>query len=125
VGLGAGVFDRVSEVFSDNSDIEVIEFNAGGRAVDSETYYNVGTEAWADLAKGLKDEKIGGAVFNNKKLISQLTTRKYKFKSDGRMILESKEDIRKKGGKSPDWGDAVAIAFYEGEEPFEILIGRA
>lgn len=125
VGLGAGVFDRVSEVLSSQDDIEVIEFSAGKRAEDSDVYYNMGTEAWAELAKGLKAKKIGGAVFGNKKLMSELTNRRYKFKSDGKMILESKEEIKKRGGKSPDWGDAVTIAFYEGGDPFEVLIARA
>jgi hypothetical protein len=27
------------------------------------------------------------------------------------MKLESKEEIRKRGGKSPDYGDAIAMAF--------------
>jgi hypothetical protein len=43
----------------------------------------------------------------------------YKFTSDGRLLLESKEDLRKRGIPSPDEGDAVALCFSEPDEsPF-------
>ena len=43
--------------------------------------------------------------------MGELVARKYKTQSDGSMRLVSKEDIKKEGGRSPDWGDAVAMAF--------------
>ena len=41
----------------------------------------------------------------------ELTSRRYRYLSDGRMKLETKEEMRKKGLKSPDWGDAIAMAY--------------
>jgi len=45
--------------------------------------------------------------------MEQLARRRYKILSDGRMKLESKEEMKKRGLKSPDWGDALAMAYAE------------
>lgn len=108
VGLGAGVYDRAKEVLKD---ITIIEMNAGGSPIDSVNYADAGTEWWHNLAKKLQAGNIGGTVFAEKKAMRELTSRRYKYLSDGKMKLESKEEMRRKGLKSPDWGDAIAMAF--------------
>ncbi len=108
VGLGAGVVDRCRELLTD---IEILEMNAGEKPIDGSNYADAGTEWWHTLAKRLQTGNIGGKVFAEKRVMQELTTRRYKYLSDGRMKLESKEDIRKKGLKSPDWGDALAMVF--------------
>ena len=35
----------------------------------------------------------------------------YKYQSDGRLLLEAKQDMRRRGVPSPDLGDAVALTF--------------
>ena len=37
----------------------------------------------------------------------------YKFNSEGKLLLESKQDMRKRGVPSPDEADAVALCFSE------------
>jgi hypothetical protein len=44
-------------------------------------------------------------------LISQLTSRKTSLDSRGRLKLETKEEMRNRGLKSPDRADAVVAAF--------------
>jgi len=39
----------------------------------------------------------------------------YKYDSSGRLVLESKDDMRRRGVPSPDEGDAVALCFSEPE----------
>jgi phage terminase large subunit len=46
-------------------------------------------------------------------LISQLSTRKWRMTSKGKMILESKDDMKKRGLKSPDRADAFVLTFGE------------
>ena len=36
----------------------------------------------------------------------------WKFQSDGRIIIEPKDDIKERLGRSPDWMDALANTFY-------------
>ena len=46
-------------------------------------------------------------------LQATLTSVGYKYDSAGRLLLESKADLRKRGAPSPDEGDAVALTFAE------------
>src|SRR5205814_9842567 len=46
-------------------------------------------------------------------LQGDLTSIGYKFTSDGKLLLESKDDMRRRGVPSPDEGDAVALCFTE------------
>lgn len=120
VGLGGGVPDRLRELQIEGNlprDIEIIDMNAGSKAQDPNRYYDAGTEWWAGLADRLKEERAYGPVFAQKRALAQLTRRKYHVLSDGRMKLESKEEMRKRGLPSPDWGDAIAFAYAESKGP--------
>lgn len=50
-------------------------------------------------------------LINDPTLISQLTSRKTSLDSRGRLKLETKEEMRNRGLKSPDRADAVVAAF--------------
>lgn len=116
VGYGAGVYDRLREL-QDQGDLpgwlEIIPMNAGAKAEDSLRYANAGSEWWGRLAKRLADRQIGGPAFAVKRTQAQLASRKRGYTSSGQMRLEPKEKMRARGGKSPDWGDAIAMAFAE------------
>ena len=43
--------------------------------------------------------------------MADLSALRYVFTQDGRIQLESKDDVRKRLGRSPDRADAVALAF--------------
>jgi hypothetical protein len=47
--------------------------------------------------------------------MGDLTSLGYKFDSSGRLLIESKDDLRKRGMKSPDTADALALTFYVGD----------
>jgi hypothetical protein len=58
----------------------------------------------------------GGPIIelpNDSSLIKELSTRKFKMTSRGRIRLESKDDMKKRNIGSPDIADALALAFYE------------
>ena len=46
-------------------------------------------------------------------LHADLTSCGYKYDSSGRLLLESKQDMRKRGMPSPDSADAMALCFSE------------
>ena len=62
------------------------------------------------------------ALPDDEDLVAQLTTRRWKPTSKGKIRLESKDDARVRGIPSPDRADALVLAFAE-EAPmgFEIL----
>ena len=53
------------------------------------------------------------SIPDNDTLISQLSSRKYTVNKDGRLELERKETMKKRGLSSPDIADALALAMYE------------
>jgi phage terminase large subunit len=121
-GVGGGVTDQLNEIIQQELfpfSIEVIPVGNGRTAIDSDHYDNRGTEIWAAVRDHLKDnlstfllgESSTVELPNDDRLLSQLTTRKYRMTSKGKIVLERKEDMKKRGLDSPDRADAVALAF--------------
>jgi len=106
-GLGAGVFDRLNEQLGSIT----VEMRGGMRAENNERYLNRRAE-WYFTLRELLDPDSDNPIFipNNQKLIAQLSSIKWKINSRGLIQIESKEDMKKRGVKSPDEADAVVMA---------------
>lgn len=105
VGLGAGVVDRLAEMGA-----PVVAMSAGSRPYDTERFVNQRAEWWWNLRELFEaDEAIIDP--DDEELAEQLSSLKYKLDSRGRVLLESKDDAKKRGVSSPDKGDAMAMAF--------------
>ena len=50
------------------------------------------------------------SIPNPPKLIQELSTPVLKYRSDGKMLLESKQDMAKRSVKSPDFADSLILA---------------
>ena len=48
---------------------------------------------------------------DDNELLQELVSPIYKYTSTGKIKLESKEEMKKRGIKSPDKGDALALTF--------------
>lgn len=124
-GLGAGVYDRLEEL-----GYPVIAINASeSPAIDPSRYKRLRDELWGNTRDWLETRR--GRFHDNEDgdLVAQLTTPKYKVMSDGKIIIESKDDMKKRGLASPNRADAVNLTFAlpintysrEREEDFEDL----
>ena len=100
-GLGKPMCDALAE-----AGWHVHRVNNGFPAFDTAAYGNRGTEMWFVAAKTIENGEVILPA-NDSTLIAQLTTRKHRIDSKGRLFLESKEDMRKRGLSSPDRADAV------------------
>jgi phage terminase large subunit len=118
-GVGGGVTDRLKEVIREEKlPFKVIPINNGAASLDDH-YANRGTECWAQIRELLEEsfsrymqgEKPDIELPDDEKLIVQLTTRKYKMNSKGKIVLERKEEMKKRGLASPDRADAVVLSF--------------
>ena len=106
IGVGAGVVDRLEELRRDGEiSVRVIAVNSAERAYDSDTYFNRRAEMWF----GAKEWLTSGSIPDSDDLIGDLTSPHYKYHSDGRYIIESKEDIKKRLRKSTDNADSMII----------------
>ena len=101
-GRGEGVIDRLRQL-----GYFVTEVNFGGKALKP-MYNNKRSEMWDGIRLWLDD---GGSLPPNVDLKTDLCVPTYKFDSSNRLQLESKDDIKKRGGRSPDLGDALALTF--------------
>lgn len=101
-GNGTGVIDRLREM-----GYKVHEVWFGGKP-QSEEWANLRTEMWAKM----RDWLGGGCIDNHKELIDDLAGPEYKFRgSSDKIMLETKEEMKKRGIASPDHGDALACTF--------------
>lgn len=103
-GAGAGVIDRLRQL--GHSPIEV---PFGGKANAPALYVNRRTEMWCAMAEWLRT----GSIPDIPELKAELATPIYWYDAQGRKVLESKDDIKKRlqGGASPDLADALALTF--------------
>lgn len=104
VGVGGGVVDRLGE-----QGFPVLDMQAGAGANDSAIFLN----ARAEWYWGLRQEFEQGTIAidpDDDELATQLLALKYRYTSRGQLVMESKEDMKKRGLPSPDRADAVMLA---------------
>jgi len=105
VGVGAGVYDRLIE---DNE--PAIEMQAAGRARDYMTFANCRAEWYWTFRDRLERGEVDLDP-EDEELIEQLAGLQFKIDTRGRIIIESKEDMKKRGQESPDRADALILAY--------------
>lgn len=100
-GFGGGWLDQM--VALNRSPVGV---HFAGKATDAR-YGNIRAEMWFKMAEWVKG---GGCLPNVPELKAELTTPEYYFKGD-QFMLEPKERIKARLGRSPDYADALALTF--------------
>lgn len=107
IGIGAGVFDRCAEL-----GLPVSAFNAGAKATSPRRYKNLRAEAYWRLREAFEEGLIDIDAEDDQ-LASQLCSIRYELDSAGRIVIESKEQMKKRGMPSPDRADALVMAWSE------------
>lgn len=102
-GLGGPIVDRLAQL-----GYHVVGVNFGGKADDEKHYRNKAAEMWARMRQWLIN---GGSIQDDPVLEQELTSREYTHNEKDQLVLERKQDMKKRGLKSPDWGDALALTF--------------
>lgn len=103
VGLGAGLCDRMRQL-----GYRVIDVNAGSAATESGKYINKRIEMWDQARQWLES---GGRIPDDRDLISGLCSPTYSYDPSNRLKLELKEDMKRRGLRSPDEADCLALSF--------------
>jgi hypothetical protein len=105
VGIGAGVVDRLRQL-----NHRVIGVNAGSAATDDAKYANKRAEMWCSMRDWLAE---CGQVPGDLELRNDLAGPTYHFDNRNRILIEKKEDMKKRGLASPDAGDALSLTFAQ------------
>src|SRR5262249_50176339 len=72
-------------------------------------FVNRKAELYWDLRERFEKGEIAG--LKDEHAIAQLAAIRYSYSSRGQLLIESKEDARRRGIKSPDRAEAIMLAF--------------
>lgn len=114
IGVGGGVVDRlIALAQTAPTPYVVVEMTAGARAPDRTLHRN-SRAYWYDslkhqLKSGMIDLPLGDNSSDEGILVQEMTGIRYSY-PNGVMQIESKEEIRRRGDKSPDYVDALVMA---------------
>lgn len=111
IGIGAGVADRLRELASDQGNDfnpTIVDVNVSESPIDPQAKcVRLRDELW----KRFKEKFLPrGKLPEDDQLLEDLTLLTYTYTSDGRLKIESKEELRKRGEKSPDKGDVAVMS---------------
>jgi phage terminase large subunit len=106
IGLGAGVVDRLKE-----HGIPVRGVNVAESSSTSEKYMRLRDELWWKSREWLQEKNC--KLQDDSDLIGELTSPKYSFTSSGKILIESKVDMKKRGVPSPNVADAWNLTFAD------------
>jgi len=110
VGVGSGVVDILT-----SRNIQVEGINVGKSATDSEQYGRKRAEDMMKLKRRFETGRIDLPSDNQylPKLKQELISTEWRITENGKVEIEKKENIKKKIGRSPDFSDALSMAFID------------
>lgn len=109
--FGAVIYERLRALGFRN----VFEVNFGGKSPDSHQF-NWRAYMWSQM----KDWLRHGAIPDDENLALQLCGPGYHINQANKLVIESKDDMKKRGLASPDDADALALTFAQPVAPPEI-----
>lgn len=106
IGIGAGVVDRLKEMGLPVRGINVAESPSVG-----DQYQRLRDELWFKGKEWLA--RMDCKLADDDALIGELTTAKYQILSNGKIKVEGKDEMKKRGVASPNRADAWLLTFAE------------
>ena len=106
IGVGASVLDSIYNFVPPT--VSVVGIHGNAKSGDSTKWYNYRAAMYDQFAKAVAD----GRVFlpDDDELHNEIASIKYEYRGSA-LLIESKENMRKRGIKSPDVLDAVIYAY--------------
>ncbi len=107
-GLGAGVYDRLVELV-DSRECDVVQVNSSESPIDANKYTNKRAEMWGEVKAWMEAQPA--QIPDSDELMADLTQIRYSYDSNNALKMERKEDMKKRGFRSPDLADALGLTF--------------
>ena len=104
IGVGAYFEKHLSDL-----GLKVMGVNVGEAPRDRERFANLKAELYWGLRERFETGQISGTF--SERTISQLTAIRYELTPKGQIAIETKEKMERRGVKSPDWAEALMLAF--------------
>jgi phage terminase large subunit len=107
-GVGGGVTDILQ-----SHSYNIVPVNFQSEAKEPDKYPNVISEMWFEVGKIIGEISCP----EDDRLMTELVNRKSKsLDKKGRRVVESKDEYKERGFRSPDEADAFLLTFYEPNE---------
>ncbi len=114
IGIGAGVVDQLGVLYPGgivvgvNSSLRMDGEETKRKRIDTtvELCYNLRAQMWREMKEWL----AGASIPNDPELVSELASVRYTYRG-GSLLLESKDDMKRRGVKSPNKADSLAMTF--------------
>ncbi len=104
VGIGGAVIDRLKQLGYK----KIFDVQAGATATETKLFANKRIEMWSEMRNWIRTADLP----KDDELFQQLISPEYGYhKQSDKMLLESKDDLKKRGISSPDIADALALTF--------------
>lgn len=105
IGVGAGVADRLRE-----DGYPVVDVNVAAASRTPDEFANLRHELWWSLRERFRDGEVVGPI--DDATMGQLSSVRYTYDSKhSRPVVESKQEMKKRGLRSPDQAEAMMLAF--------------
>ena len=109
-GLGVVMCDAMRE---QGFDVNRVNFGIG--AVQGDRFKTKAAEMWFNFGQRVEKGEVDlGPVAEDETTLFQFVNRKVLFTRDGKIALQTKDDLRSHGVSSPDRADALVLAFEGG-----------
>lgn len=109
IGVGGGVVDRLEELSFPVIGVNVAE----SPALDGQKYKRLRDELWGQMRDWFEARK--GKIWDNQEndLVGELTSVKYRILSNGKIQVETKDEMKKRGLESPNLADSAIMTFAQ------------
>ena len=107
-GLGAGVYDRLKELVPE-TECDVVQVNSSESPIDEKKYTNKRAEMWGEMGDWLLAQPA--SIPDSDELMADLTQIRYSYNSNQALVMEKKQDMKKRGFRSPDMADSLGLTF--------------
>lgn len=107
IGIGAGVVDRCREL-----GLPVVAVNVAESPSVEDRYNRMRDELWFRARHWFEGRDV--RMVADESLIAELTLPSFRITSAGKIQVESKDELRKRGVVSPDLADSFCLTFAQG-----------
>jgi hypothetical protein len=104
IGLGSGVADRLREMGLNVRDVNVAESSAMNPNAN-----RLRDELWLSVKDWLSTRAV--KLPKDETLRHELVTPRYSFTSSGKVVVESKDSLKRRGYRSCDLADSLCLTF--------------
>jgi hypothetical protein len=108
VGLGAGVYDVLDD---GGYGKYIVAVGGAEKPVEEDRYRNKRAECWGRMKEWFNSPPV--QIPDSDEFEGDLLAPGYTYDAHSRLLIEPKDKIREREGRSPDMGDALALTFAE------------